>query len=618
MNLNVNKISRRVITIEPGQDITGIIDEIRDTKELQVYLYIPHGSRPFENALNLRLLKNESAALEKEVILVSNDAQIHKAAKKAELPVSLTLPPGVSSRLPSAGESQESDAPNPVLYGSKMFDIIPPGIKEDVSHVPSGVSYPETEEDVEEDQPEEEETKEETSFQEPVMDETAAPTGVGASLPPRAGEESQEVEEDEEKKDEEYHEGTLRKSGISFFWFFNILNTAGSSGLALAKNSMFFVGGLVFLVGIAGFVYFILPKAEVKLEPKKDLLTFDIAVYANTQTTRVDFSNNTIPGELLESSVELAENFISSGREVREEKARGNIIVYNEFSSSIQTLVENTRFISQDGKLFRSVKTVVVPGASIEEGKIVPSSIEIEVVGAEAGEDYNVGPSTFSIPGFKGTPKYTAFYGKSSGSIEGGFIGEVEVVTEEDIESANEIFRQALLEKVREDFRNKTPQDFILLDDAVEEEITELVSDKEAGDVAKSFTLSGKARVIGFVFDANDVSLLIEETIQGRMSPEKELLADTKKLVYKEVEIDVEAEEMTLLVGVEEWIATRVDESEIIEAIRGKSLEEVREYLASHPSLDSARVTFSPFWIKRVPRAADKIKIEVVKTIDEK
>jgi len=96
-----------------------------------------------------------------------------------------------------------------------------------------------------------------------------------------------------------------------------------------------------------------------------------------------------------------------------EYKATGIITIYNTYSSSPQTLVKTTRFVSEGGKLFRTTKTIVVPGADASSGKIVPGSTTVEVIASEPGNEYNIGPSTFSIPGFKGTPKYLAFYGES-------------------------------------------------------------------------------------------------------------------------------------------------------------------------------------------------------------
>ncbi len=617
MNLNVNKISRRVITVEPYQDFASLIDMVREGGESRLYLHVLEGYRPLENKLNMRLIKNEGDSLGKEIIIVSENPQIRKAAEKLELPFARNLPSGASPPASFMQEARSDSQPamSSQYFGPKMFDILPPDSMEPAGEAIPIIVHPkpgekgfieeDKEEDEEEDEKEEEyergEDKEEESLSPTIRKEEVA-VAVPRSVKKPSGERYP-------------FPVTLPRFWGSIPKLFSAFPGGVSVPLSLFRQGMFFVSAAVILGGVAGFVYFVLPKAEIRLEPKKDLLTFDLAIRVDTKAASVDFAKSIVPGELLESTISLEESFIASGRETREEKAKGVVTIFNEYSSTPQTLVENTRFISQDGKLFRTAQTVVVPGATIQENKIVSSSTEVEVIAAEAGEEYNIGPSTFSIPGFKGTPKYTAFYGKSNSSLQGGFIGQVDVITAEDFSKAESAFRETLLAKAREDFTRKTPRDFTLLESAVKEEITDFASDKKTGDVAKSFTLRGKARVFGFVFDERDVGSLVEGTIEARIPPEKEILEETKKLTYKEVEIDLEGGEMTVLVGVEEWIAARINEEEIIKGIQGRSLEEVKKHLSSHPALESARVTFSPFWVKRVPRAEDKIKIEIVKTL---
>lgn len=594
MELSVNKISYRIITADVNEDISSLIDEIRNSKESKIYIYAPKTLKSLCNSLNMRLIKNESKALGKEIMIASQDQQIQKAANKADIPV-VAAPPLAKSQNLSSGDESSRVSERFFPYRSKMFDIIPPDIaREEASYASSQVFSP-GEEITDKDRYEEDSAEDELDSLHLHREE--------------------KVEEKHEEEPKEPPEEPKEKKRNHFPPIANILNVTKLKGVSITRNSAFFVFALAVFFGIGMFVFFVLPKAEIRIEPKKDLLSFDIAVHVNTNTQDIDFSKNVIPGELLESSIEESQDFLSSGKETREEKARGYITVYNEYSSSPQTLVENTRFISQDGKLFRTTETLVIPGATVKEGKIVPSSIEIEIMAQEAGEDYNIGPSTFSIPGFKGTPKYIAFYGKSSKQMQGGFIGEVEVVTEADLKNAEEKFKETLLGKVREDFDAKKPKEFMLLDNAVKEEVAELTFDRKAQEAAKSFTITGKAKVFGFVFDEEHISRLVDGTIRGRITEEREILEETKKLTYKDVELNVEKEEMNLLVGVEEWISARIDEQDIIENIRGKSLIEVKEYLSSHEAVDTARVTFSPFWIKRVPRAADKIKIEIIKTV---
>jgi len=114
-------------------------------------------------------------------------------------------------------------------------------------------------------------------------------------------------------------------------------------------------------------------------------------------------------------------------------KASGIITVFNEYSSSPQLLVASTRFLSSDGKIFRTIKDISVPGSEIINDEIIPDSINITVMADYPGIEYNISPSDFTIPGFKGSPKYVGLYGKSNTAMNGGSND-----TTEDIELKNE------------------------------------------------------------------------------------------------------------------------------------------------------------------------------------
>lgn len=101
-------------------------------------------------------------------------------------------------------------------------------------------------------------------------------------------------------------------------------------------------------------------------------------------------------------------------------KASGTITAFNEYGSESQLLIASTRFLSSNGKIFRTTKDIYIPGANIIDDEIIPSSIDVEVMADYWGSEYNIGPSDFTIPGFKGTVKYVSLYGKSDTAMSGG------------------------------------------------------------------------------------------------------------------------------------------------------------------------------------------------------
>src|SRR3989344_6062534 len=87
------------------------------------------------------------------------------------------------------------------------------------------------------------------------------------------------------------------------------------------------------------------------------------------------------------------------------EKAKGTVLIYNNFSSVPQRLDIDTRLEGSNGKIYKTVKKIVVPGMRSS----APGSVEVGIYAAAGGEEYNSGPLDFTIFGFKGTPKYSKF-----------------------------------------------------------------------------------------------------------------------------------------------------------------------------------------------------------------
>src|SRR3989344_2102405 len=88
----------------------------------------------------------------------------------------------------------------------------------------------------------------------------------------------------------------------------------------------------------------------------------------NTEEGGVNVLGKTIPGNFFEEELEVSQEFKATGKTKIAGKARGQIRVYNAYSTSSQSLIANTRFISAEGKLFKSIKAVTIPGGKQSGG----------------------------------------------------------------------------------------------------------------------------------------------------------------------------------------------------------------------------------------------------------
>ena len=79
---------------------------------------------------------------------------------------------------------------------------------------------------------------------------------------------------------------------------------------------------------------------------------------------------------------------------------------------------------------------VTIPGTKVENGKTVPGSKEVDVVADKAGAEYNIGLTDFTIPGFKGSPKFETVFARSKTEMTGGYVGNSQIVTKNAVDIA--------------------------------------------------------------------------------------------------------------------------------------------------------------------------------------
>lgn len=374
------------------------------------------------------------------------------------------------------------------------------------------------------------------------------------------------------------------------------------------KKVSLFVGILLVLVLILGYI-FIEPKAKVEIWPVTDLVEFttEAVVAAGLKT------EGRIPGEIIIEEKAVSQEFPATGTELKTTKASGIIRVYNNYSTSPQPLVATTRFVSVDGKLFRTPNRIVVPGANYEGGKLVPGSIDIEVVAAEPGPEYNIDPTTFSIPGFAGTVKYTAFYAKSFEPIKGGEKKEVPKVTEEDMQEAREILTKKALEESKQALENKiSSEEFIVMDDSISQRIVEFSSLAKNEEEQEKFSAEVRAEARTLAFRKADLESFSKKYILSQIFQEKELQDDSLQIKYFSKKIDLESGKIILEVEISAKIYSKIDEHSLKETIKNKKPDEIVRLLQGFPEIKKTRIEIWPFLVRTTPEDLEKIFVKLV------
>lgn len=301
----------------------------------------------------------------------------------------------------------------------------------------------------------------------------------------------------------------------------------------------------------------------------------------------------------------------ASGFEELNERARGQIMIYNAYSSLPQILVRRTRFETSDGKIYRITKGITVPGAHVVDGKIEPSSIEVEVVADESGEEYNIDLSDFTIPGFKGSIKYKKFYARAISPMTGGFVGKASVVEESDVMVLRQTLESSLRERLDSRMSDELPEGFFAPDGAISYKFSVDTLDPEIGSRAEEFHIRLRATLQLFLIRQSDVENELLKQHDGGEDTGGLRIHNFNELTFEAYDVDFESSSMALGIQGQAQLVWNIEEKEIKErlALAYGNAERLKLF-QTYPQIRKAALIFKPSWWRIFPRNAAKVIIQ--------
>lgn len=377
-------------------------------------------------------------------------------------------------------------------------------------------------------------------------------------------------------------------------------------------NRKFFFGGIALLLVLLliGALLTTFGSAKVTVVPKTATAIVDTEVVAAQ-------SGSETPAEVLYQEISLEKTATktvpATGERYVEEQAQGTITVYNNHSDSSQRLITRTRFESPDGKIYRIKESVVVPGQKTVNGKTEPGSIDVTVYADEPGEEYNIGLTDFTIPGFEGDPRFDTFYAKSKTSMSGGFKGNKKQVAEGVLDETNRELDATLRAELLTEIQAQIPSNLTILESLVTFNFEDLPQ-TPSGDTV---TLERKATITAPLFDKENLAGYL--AAKSGIPNDIPLVLDsytTLTISYVEAENTEEIDPSTIqfTVSGNPTFVGVLDESEIKQALVGKSKSNLSNILSSFPTIASAKATISPFWISNFPETEEEITVVIENT----
>lgn len=552
-----------IIYLEPDEEITSVIDKIKNASSMRLGLVVPRQASLLQSVVNLRLLSREATVLGKEIVIVTTD----KIGRNLAVQVGLQVYNSVEEQKPI----YQPPPPTPTSDEVIELDMAQATNEEETETVP-GVKV--------------------QHYQTNQKDPGKI---VSHKLPEKSVIRPQSIE-------------AIPKDNYDPSSVKHILNKKERDLRRLRKIIWPIIGIFVVLSLIA--TYLLLPKANIKIFVPSEDLKKSLQISVSNKVNSPNLEQNVLPGRLVESLAEKEGKFPATGKKNIGEKASGTIMLYNNLDSNSHTIEAETK-LSSSSKTFFIKDSVTIPGAGVQSGKVVPGSVSVDIVAENPGEEYNVVAGRFSILEIPASEQ-EALYGQSAKDLSGGMSKEVQVVSVQDYDNAKNGLLKDLQETVKKDRDKKVANDTLL-------EKSLVVSDPEVSvssnvdQEATEFQMKIKYKEQSLVFSDDDLSSFVISILQKQIPSDKMItIAESNNIGLNVDKTAYDKGQMDLTANVLAKVSEKVDTDKIKAAILGKGITETQNYVQNQDGVKSAEISIRPsWWLKKVPNLERNVNLEI-------
>lgn len=546
----VAKSTKETIYVDVDDEITTIIDKIQTSDSKILALVLPKRASVFQSIVNMRLLKRTAANHKKNIVLITSDASVLPLAGIVGLHVAKTLQS--KPIIPVAPKT--SDAPVALDDG-------------DIDTIES----------------------------EPTID-TSASIGKLAGLPAKDEEEAIEIDNTPEPPKAQAKSSKPKVNKKLKVPDFNNF-----------RNRMI-IGIVVLVVLVGGWVLanVVLPKSEVVIKTNTTDIATEVQVTTSPAYNEFDQEQGLIPGIKKELKKSDSKKVAATGQKDVGTKAEGKMVFRTSTNcfTPVSDVAAGTT-VSADGLNFITDKKATFGSPVIEDGQCVFTSNTVNVVAEKAGAQYNLAQKSYTVSG------RSSVTGNGS-DMTGGTSEVIKIVSQEDIDKARQELIDSFNASAQQELRAQLEGEgyFPINDSLTAGEplvVANPVVDTEANElvvnVTTSFTMVGAKR--------DNLVTLLEAAITEKIDQNTQTILNNG-LDDAAVRIDQRRDDgqHSFLLSVVAQAGVEQNEDEIKQAIAGMKKNEAESTLKERPGITDVSVTYSPFWVTKVP--SNKAKVTLV------
>lgn len=550
-----NKTDKETVYIDVDDEITNIIDKVKQSDSKIVALVLPKRSTVLQSVVNMKLLKKAGQTAKKNIVLITSETALLPLAGAAGLHVAKSL---------------------------QSKPVIPP--------LPSSIEK-------------EDEIDAEEELDEPQLDKTAP---VGALAAADAQDDDEVIELDNSAISELPADTTrpkkpkkLRALKVPNFDRFRV-------GVVL--------GAVAFVLLIIGWVFAakVMPKAIITIKTDTSTVVSSFDFTASRDQQELDLEGNKIPAQLKELKKTDTEKAAATGEKNNGEAATGSVVLRASDCTppfTAPSAVPAGSTVSSGGKNYILEETLTFALDSADSCVNYKTGSGDITAGAK-GAGYNLpSGSEFTVLGRSGI--------SGTGSASGGTDDIVKVVTQKDIDDAVARISERQSTSIGDELKTMFEAEdlFALTETLSPGGDPKVKATPEVDKEAKEFTVSWEAVYTMLGIKRSDLTEVIKKDIEGEIDTGRQAITDDgidKAIIRVNNNATPGSAFMNFRASV--TAGPQIDEEAIKNEAKGKKRGEVEKYISSLPGVDDVIVDYSPFWVYSTPGSTGKITIKIEKS----
>jgi hypothetical protein len=544
-----------VIYVDIEDDITSVIDKVKQAKTTIVALVPPKRIGVLQSIVNLKLLQRAATSTKKRIVLITSDQALVGLAAGLAIPVAKNL----QSR-PEVPETTVPETPEEeVINGEEL----PVGEHAKTADKPIEL----------------------TGFPVAVDDEPgAAAAPVSAPFAAKAA-----------------ARAPRKGSAIPDFNKFR-------------KKMFLIVGGGIVLIGFFVWAIWFAPKATVSITARTNVVNIN-KILQLRPSAPLDTTQAVAPVTVKTTKKTASVDFTATGKKNIGDKATGTVKFTNAQDETTASIPAGTQVVSSSGVAFVTNAAVTVaaptygPTSQCGSDHLCEGTASVGVTAAGPGAKYNGASGTVN-------GSFDGAAGSFTDATTGGSDKMATVVTQDDFDKAKDQLSAQDSNKVKAELKKQFDATIITINESFLVEPGNPTStpavDAEAPDgkakltAETTYTLVGvKRNDLRAVFDTYTKSQISSDKAQKIYESGDENASFTEFVKKDDGSFTVRAQ-ATAQVG------PNIDDRALAKQLVKKRAGEIQQQIESIQGVEDVNVKFSPFWVTKAPGNSDRIVIKFV------